>query len=84
MIDRMKKYLDFGSIVVIILTAVLFAISLFVKGLTHDLLLEAGVLLVSIKLIIMAYKTNIYYSTILDELKELGELIIKNKKAEGS
>jgi hypothetical protein len=54
-----RKHFDTSSIVVIVLTFALFVIALFVKGLTHDLLLEAGVLLVSIKLILMAYKHGI-------------------------
>ncbi len=51
----MVKYI---SALVIILTFVLFVLALFTKGLTHDLLLEAGVFLVSAKLIIMAYKID--------------------------
>jgi len=35
-------------------------VALFTKGFTHDILLEAGVLLVSVKLIIMAYKNSVY------------------------
>jgi hypothetical protein len=38
---------------VIILSLVLFIVALFLKGLTHDILLEAGVFLVSLKLILM-------------------------------
>ena len=50
----MLKHFDVGSVFVIIITFVLFALALFTKGFTHDLLLEAGVFLVSVKLIIMA------------------------------
>ena len=52
------KYLDNGSVVVMTVTLVLFAAALFAKGLTHDLLLETGVFLVSVKLMIMAYKNG--------------------------
>jgi NADH:ubiquinone oxidoreductase subunit 3 (subunit A) len=52
------RYLDNGSIVVMIITALLFVWALFLKGLQHDLLLEAGVFLVSVKLMIMAYKLS--------------------------
>jgi hypothetical protein len=45
-----------ASMVVIAITFVLFAIAVFEKGLTHDLLLEAGVFLVSVKLILMSAK----------------------------
>jgi hypothetical protein len=51
-----SKRLDLVSIVVIVMTFALFVLALFTKGFTHDLLLEAGVLLVSIKLIIMSGK----------------------------
>ena len=50
---KMNKYLDFWSTFVIILTFVLFVVAFFVKGLTQDLLIEAGVLLVSMKIIMM-------------------------------
>ncbi len=51
-----NKYFDTGSLLVIFATLVLFIAALFVKGFTHDLLLEAAVFLVSIKLIMNAYK----------------------------
>jgi hypothetical protein len=62
----MTKYFDNGTIFVIIVTGSLFIVALFVKGFTHDLLLEAGVLMVSIKLIMMAYRNSLNY----DELKK--------------
>jgi len=74
----MKKYFDFGSISVISITFLLFVIALFTQGITHDLLLEAGVLLVSIKLILMAYKTAVFYENIIQELKKLNDCL--NKK----
>jgi hypothetical protein len=60
--------------IVIIVTFVLFTVALFVKGLTKDMLLEAGVLLVSIKLIMMNFKSaqNMeFFKNELDEIKEL-------------
>ena len=74
----MNKYFDIGSITVIIITFLLFVVALFTKGLTHDLLLEAGVLLVSIKLIMMAYKNNVFYKEITQELKKINDNL--NKK----
>jgi predicted neutral ceramidase superfamily lipid hydrolase len=74
----MKKYFDFGSISVITITFLLFAVALFTQGITHDLLLEAGVLLVSIKLIMMAYRTAVFYENILRELKSIKESLTKN------
>ena len=74
----MKRYLDFGSSVIIIITFVLFIIALFTKGFTHDLLLETAVFLVSVKLILMAYKNRINSKKVLDDLSEIKkELNIK-------
>jgi hypothetical protein len=50
------RYLDTGSIVVMTITLVLFVVALFMKGMTHDMLLEAGVFLISLKMMIMLYK----------------------------
>jgi len=73
------KHFDLGSLIVILVTFILFLVSLFVKGLTHDILLEAGVLLVSIKLILMSYKLTVSegslhakLNTIYDELIRAG------------
>ncbi|MBW2327978.1 MAG: hypothetical protein JRF45_16245 [Deltaproteobacteria bacterium] len=54
----MGKHFDMGSMIVIIVTFILFITALFTKGLTHDLLLETGVFLVSVKLILMAFKNS--------------------------
>ena len=51
-------YLDPVSLVVIALTLTLFVIALFVKGFSHDMLLECGVFLVSVKLILMSHKNG--------------------------
>jgi predicted DNA-binding transcriptional regulator len=53
----MPKSSDPWSIVIIVLTIALFILALFVKGFTKGLLVECGVLMVSIKLILMAKKT---------------------------
>jgi len=55
----MNKYIDRGSILVAAITLGLFIAALFTKGLSHDLFLEAGVFLVSVKLIIMAYRSSV-------------------------
>ena len=55
----MPRSLDSGSRLVILLTLALFVAALFLKGFSHDLLLEAGVFLVSVKLIIMAYHNGV-------------------------
>lgn len=71
----MFKYLDVGSILVVMITFLLFLTALFVKGLTHDLLLEAGVLLVSVKIIMMAYKNSLNYSDIKKDLGEIKQML---------
>jgi hypothetical protein len=53
----MNKSSDPWSIIIIIVTVALFILALFVKGFTKGLLVECGVLMVSIKLILMAKKT---------------------------
>ncbi len=53
-----SKSSDPGAIIVILLTISLFVVALFVKGFTHELFLEAGVFLVSVKLILMAKKNT--------------------------
>ena len=53
------KSFDPWSAIVITLTLVLFVISVLVKGFTHELLLEAGVFLVSMKLILMGQKNSL-------------------------
>jgi hypothetical protein len=45
--------------VVIALTLILFVVALLIKGFTHDLLLEADVFLVSVKLILMSHKNSV-------------------------
>ena len=74
------RHFDIGSIVVIAITFVLFAMALFFTGFTHDLLLEAGVFLVSVKLIIMAYKSSVTSEDIHRELKEIKNLLKNNKE----
>lgn len=74
----MRKYFDIGSIIVITVTFLLFAVALFTKGLTHDILLEAGILLVSLKLIMMAYRNTVSYKEIIDELKKINDRLNKN------
>lgn len=76
----MKKYLSLGDTVVIIITFLLFAAALFVKGFTNALLLEAGVLLVSIKIIMMNYKLGLSSQKILDKLADLEKRLEEQEK----
>ena len=54
-----QRHLDIVSQLVILTTFVLFVVALFIKGFGHGLLLEAGVFLISVKLIMMAQKNSI-------------------------
>ncbi len=71
----MSEHFDSGSLIVIAVTLILFVIALFIKGFTHDLLLEAGVFLVSVKLIIMAYKNSKANRDIQRELKTIRKML---------
>jgi flagellar motor component MotA len=71
----MLKYFDTGTIIVIIITFLLFTFALFVEGFTHNLLLEAGVLLVSVKLIMMAYRNSLNYNDLKKEMNEIRRLL---------
>ena len=73
------KHFDIGSIIVIAATFILFTMALFFTGFTHDLLLEAGVFLVSVKLIIMAYKSSVISKDIFRELTAI-KILLKNIK----
>lgn len=77
---RKYKVLDSGTLTVIIVTFVLFVLSLFTKGLTHDLLLESGVFLVSVKLILLAYKSNVMKESIENKLGVIHAAIIQLEK----
>ena len=66
-----RKLLDIGSWVTIAVTLVLFAAALLVEGVPHDLALEAGVFLVSVKLVIMTYKNAMASDELKAELREL-------------
>lgn len=55
----MKRFMDTGSMLVAAITLVLFVAALFAKGLSHDLFLEAGVFLVSVKIILMNHRNNV-------------------------
>jgi hypothetical protein len=70
-LQGVRKHIDPASLAVIALTFVLFAAALVVKGFGHDLLLEAGVFLVSVKLIMMAYKASVATATVSVELSSI-------------
>ena len=72
---NIRKHFDLGSLIVIAVTFVLFVSALFTKGLTHDILLEAAVFLVSLKLIIMAYKNIDATDSLHHKLDELNKKV---------
>lgn len=75
----MNEYFDKWSILTILVTLVLFIIALFVKGFTQDLLLEAGIFLVSVKLILSGYKTTRQLKELKKELAEIKTLLSQRK-----
>ncbi len=74
---KILEHFDLSSMLIIAVTFVLFAIALFSTGFTHDLFLESGVLLVSVKLIIMAYKNSRANQKIMQELHDIKKLLDK-------
>ena len=75
----MKNLFSAADAVVIAITFVLFVAALFTKGFTNALLLEAGVLLVSVKIIMMNYKLSITNQKIIKKLDDL-EKNLSNKE----
>jgi hypothetical protein len=60
---------------VIALTLILFVLALFMTGSTHDLLLETGIFLVSVKLILMSYKNGAQGEEMKDRLSQIQDAI---------
>lgn len=81
---NIRHYFDAGSLFIIVITFVLFTLALYFTGLTHDILLETGVFLVSVKLIIMSYKNKVVSDNLHKELAEIRSLIqdMNNKSRE--
>lgn len=71
----MSKHYDPWTIVVIALTLILFIAALFLKGFSHDVLLETGVFLVSVKLIMMSYKNSILAQHTEERLEQIYSLL---------
>jgi len=76
----MLRFFDPGSLAVMVVTLILFVAALFFKGLTHDLLLEAGVFLVSVKLIIAAYKSSVATEEVKGKLEEIHSVLRRLEK----
>jgi predicted neutral ceramidase superfamily lipid hydrolase len=84
MSKRAYRYLDPSSMVVIALTLVLFLVALAVKGLTHELLLESGVFLVSAKLVLMTYKNAVANESLEERLDGIQEILRRIEDSERS
>jgi hypothetical protein len=80
MSNELPRHFDPWSLVVIGLTLVLFLAALYIKGLTHELLLEAGVFLVSVKLILMGYKNHVAARLADERLRRIESLLQGNRQ----
>jgi hypothetical protein len=69
------KHIGTASLLIIVITFVLFALALFTIGLTHDLLLEAGVFLVSVKLILGSYRDSVFAGEMKTKLEALDSAV---------
>ncbi len=67
----MHEHLDRGTLITLGVTLVLFVVALFTKGFSHDILLEAAVFLVSVKLVIMSYKASVSIASLETHLAAL-------------
>lgn len=74
-INNISKHFGVGSIIVIVITFVFFFFALFVKGFTHDLLIEVAVFLVSVKLILMTYSNSLMARRLEEKLDDIEEKI---------
>jgi len=72
---KLFKSNDLWANLVILLTIGLFSLSLAVKGFTHELFLESGVFLVSVKLILMAGKNAASEARIEHQLHQIKALL---------
>jgi len=83
-ISEISNHFGKASLAVIITTFVLFVVALFVKGFTHELLLEVAVLLVSVKLILMAYSNSVSSKKLEKKLsdmeKKIDQLVAREKE----
>ena len=69
------KHIGSASLLIIVITFVLFALALFSVGFTHDLFLEAGVFLVSVKLILGSYRNSVFADEMRTKLEALDSAV---------
>jgi hypothetical protein len=77
--NKLWSYFDPLSLVVIVLTLVLFVTALFVNGFSHDLMQECGVFLVSVKLIVMSHKNGVSARQAEERLANIQNLLQNTK-----
>jgi len=70
-ISELSQHFGKGSIIVIVITLILFIVALFVKGFTHELLLEIAIFLVSVKLILITYSNSVSSKNLEKKIEEL-------------
>jgi hypothetical protein len=78
-----NKNTDIWSAIVIAITLVLFGVALVSKGFSEDLVLEAAVFLVSLKLILMARTNTAAVRDVKNELSIIRGLLEEEDKLEG-
>ncbi len=71
MMKKLQEILDIPSFLVAISTLLLFIFALFTKKILHDVLLEAAIFLISLKLIISSYKQNVSSKQVEKMLKDI-------------
>jgi hypothetical protein len=69
--SKKKKWINVASLATLVLTVVLFIVAIFEKGMTHDLLLEAGVFLISIKLVLSTQKSETLLKSLQEQLDSI-------------
>ncbi|NGX43557.1 MAG: hypothetical protein K940chlam7_01855 [Chlamydiae bacterium] len=74
--SKLAKTFDLANIIVITVTFILFFAALVAKGLTHDILLETAVFLVSVKLILATYKNRLLIERIEGKIDDLHDSIL--------
>lgn len=75
------RFLDTGSLIIASGTLLLFIAALFTKGLTHDLFLEAGVFLISVKIIMMAHRNAVSTKDVNHKLDKVLAVLTTPDKA---
>jgi hypothetical protein len=81
---NLREHFGRAELAVVLTTFGLFLIALFVRGITHDILLEAAVFLVSVKLIMMHYKQHVVVQSVSERLEDIWRLLEQREQSSGS